>query len=63
MLELFREMMKEDAIIQNKPVVFKDKIITASGFEAAEEFALVIIRYEKGDPEFVPTSSKAGFAF
>lgn len=58
-----REMMKEDAIIQNKPVVFKDKIITASGFEAAGEFASVIIKYEKEDPEFVPTSSKAGFAF
>ena len=58
-----REMMKEDAVILNKPVVFKDKIVTASGFEAAEEFAAVIIKYQKGDPEFTPTSSKAGFAF
>jgi len=58
-----REMMKEDAVIQNKPVVYKDKIVTATGPEAAEEFASVIIKYEKGDPEFVPTGSKAGFAF
>ncbi|MBP9009660.1 MAG: Intracellular protease 1 [Euryarchaeota archaeon ADurb.Bin294] len=58
-----REMMKEDAIIQNKPVVYKDRIVTAMGFEAAEEFASIIIKYEKGNPEFVPTSGKAGFAF
>jgi len=58
-----REMMKEDAIIVNKPVVYKDKIVTASGPEAAEEFASIIIKYEKSDPEFVPTSGKAGFAF
>jgi protease I len=58
-----REMMKEDAIIQNKPVVYKDRIVTAMGPEAAEEFASVLIKYEKGDPEFVPTSGKAGFAF
>lgn len=58
-----REMMKEDAIIQNKPVVYKDRIVTAMGPEAAEEFASILIKYEKGDPEFVPTSGKAGFAF
>ena len=58
-----REMMVEDAIIQNKPLVYKDKIVTASGFEVAEQFASILIRYEKEDPEFTPTSSKAGFAF
>lgn len=60
---LVREMMVEDAIVQNRPVVYKDKIVTANGIEAAEEFAKIIIAYQKGDPEFKPTSSKAGFAF
>ena len=58
-----REMMKEDAVIQNRPVVYKDRIVTASGVDASEEFASVIIKYEKGNPEFTPTSGKAGFAF
>ena len=58
-----RDMMVEDAIIVNKPVVFKDKIVTANGTEASEEFAKVIVEYLTGDPEFKPTKSKVGFAF
>jgi putative intracellular protease/amidase len=61
--QTIREMMIEDAIVQNKPIVYKDKIVTAVGPEVAEEFASIIIQYEKGNPEFVPTAGKAGFAF
>lgn len=58
-----REMMKEDAIIQNKPVVYKDRIVTAMGFEAAEEFASIIIKYEKGNPEFAQQVAKQDSRF
>ena len=61
--QMIREMMKEDVVYQNKPVVFKDRIVTASSHEASSEFAEIIIRYEKEDPEFVPTTGKAGFEF
>ena len=61
--QTIREIMKEDVLFQNKPVVFKDRIVTASGYEAAEEFAEIIIKYEKEDPEFIPTTGKAGFEF
>lgn len=58
-----REMMVEDAIIVNKPLVYKDKLVTASGPDVAEQFAKIILEYQTGDPEFVGTKGKAGFAF
>ncbi len=60
---LIREMMIEDVIIVNKPVFFKDKVVTAQGVNTAEEFATVILKYQTEDPEFVGTKSKAGFEF
>jgi protease I len=61
--QTIREMMKDDAIIVNKPIVFKDKIVTANGFEAAAEFAKLLVKYKDGNPEFVETKGKAGFSF
>jgi protease I len=61
--QTIREMMIDDAIIVNKPIVYKDKIITASGYESATEFAKLIVQYKDGNPEFVATKSKAGFSF
>ena len=58
-----REMMIGDAIIVNKSIVYKDKIITANGHEVAKEFARLIVQYRDGNPEFVGTKSKAGFSF
>ncbi|HWQ67484.1 MAG TPA: DJ-1/PfpI family protein [Methanospirillum sp.] len=58
-----REMMIEDAIIVNKPIVYKDRILTANGYEVSSEFARIIVQYQKGDPEFIPTQSKVGFEF
>jgi protease I len=58
-----REMMIGDAIIVNKSIVYKDKIITANGHDVAKEFARLIVQYRDGNPEFVGTKSKAGFSF
>ncbi len=58
-----REMMIDDAIIVNKPIVYKDRIVTANGLETAVEFAKLIVQYHDGNPEFVATKSKAGFSF
>jgi len=58
-----REMMIDDAIIVNKPIVYKDRIVTANGHEASVEFAKIIVQYHDGNPEFVATQSKAGFSF
>ncbi|MDD1727543.1 MAG: DJ-1/PfpI family protein [Methanospirillum sp.] len=61
--QTIREMMIDDAIIVNKPIVYMDKIITANGHEVAKEFAKLIVEYKSGNPEFVATKSKAGFSF
>jgi protease I len=61
--QTIREMMKDDAIIVNKPVFFRDRILTANGFEVATEFAKLIVEYKNGNPEFVETKGKAGFSF
>lgn len=61
--QTIREMMKEDAIIVNKPLVYKDRIVTANGHEVAAEFAKIIVQYENGNPEFIETKGKAGFSF
>jgi protease I len=61
--QTIREMMIDDAIIVNKPIVYKDKIVTANGHEVANEFAKLIVQYQDGNPEFVATKSKAGFSF
>lgn len=58
-----REMMVEDAIVVNKSIVYNNKIVTANGPEVAEQFGKIIVEYLTGDPEFKPTSGKAGFAF
>jgi len=58
-----REMMKDDAIILNKPIVYKDRIVTANGHEVAAEFAKLIVQYKDGTPEFIETKGKAGFSF
>jgi len=58
-----REMMKDDAVIVAKPLVYKDRIVTANGFEVATEFAQIIAKYHDGNPEFVETRGKAGFSF
>ena len=58
-----REMMKDDAIIVAKPLVYKDRIVTANGFSLAAEFAQIIVKYKDGNPEFVETKGKAGFSF
>ncbi|MFH0966905.1 MAG: DJ-1/PfpI family protein [Methanobacteriota archaeon] len=61
--QTIREMMKEDAIILDKAIVYKDRIVTANGYKSAVEFAKLIVRYEDGTPEFVETKGKAGFSF
>jgi putative intracellular protease/amidase len=59
-----REMMIEDAIIVEKDVFFKERIITAREHTVADEFMTIFIRYLKGDnPEFKATKAKAGFEF
>ena len=59
-----REMMIDDAIVVDKDVFFKDRIITARDHTVAEEFITTFIRYLKGDnPEFKATKSKVGFEF
>ncbi|MBN1167424.1 MAG: DJ-1/PfpI family protein [Methanospirillaceae archaeon] len=58
-----REMMIDDAIIVDKDIVYKDKIVTARGPETSEQFAKVIVEYLTGNPEFQATKSKAGFEF
>jgi protease I len=58
-----REMMKDDAVIVNKPLVYKDRIVTANGHENATEFAQIIVQYKTGNPEFMETKGKAGFSF
>jgi protease I len=58
-----REMMKMDAIIVPKPLLYKDRIVTANGFEVATEFTEIIAKYKDGNPEFVETKGKAGFSF
>ena len=61
--QTIREMMKDDAIIVNKPIVYKDRIVTANSHTVAAEFARVIVKYKDGNPEFVETKGKAGFSF
>jgi len=61
--QTIREMMKEDAIILNTPIVYKNKIVTANGHQVATEFAQLIVRYKDGNPEFIETKGKAGFSF
>jgi putative intracellular protease/amidase len=59
-----REMMIEDAIVVDKDVFFKDRIITAREHTVADEFMTIFIRYLKGDnPEFQATKAKVGFEF
>ena len=59
-----REMMIEDAIVVDKDIFFKDRIITAREHTAADEFITIFIRYLKGDnPEFQATKAKVGFEF
>jgi putative intracellular protease/amidase len=59
-----REMMVEDAIVVDKDVFFKDRIVTAREHGVADEFMSIFIRYMKGDnPEFQATKSKVGFEF
>jgi protease I len=58
-----REMMVDDAIVVDKDLVYKNKIVTARGPEIAEQFAKIIIEYLTGNPEFQATKSKAGFEF
>jgi protease I len=61
--QTIREMMKDDAIIVNKPIVYKDRIVTANGHAVAAEFARLIVQYKDGNPEFKETKGKAGFSF
>ncbi len=58
-----RQMMIDDAIIVDKDLVYKDKIVTARGPEVAEQFGEIIVKYLTGNPEFQATKSKAGFDF
>jgi len=59
-----REMMVEDAIVVDKDVFFKDRIVTARDHTVVNEFMTSFIRYLKGDnPEFQATKSKVGFEF
>jgi len=59
-----REMMIEDAIVVDKDLFFKDRIVTARDHGVADEFMTIFIRYLKGDnPEFQATKAKVGFEF
>ena len=59
-----REIVLKKAIFINKDVVFREKIITARNYTAANEFITLFMRHLKGEElKFSPTKAKDGFEF
>jgi len=61
-----REMLKNEAKYEDKPLIFFDRIVTARDPTQAKRFAEIVIEYILGNPEFngpqiVPAPNKLGF--